>query len=138
MKVQSRRGKIVDMGEIMERHAETVAVGNANMNARGDILDNHGTIKETREEQNKKYEAMVAYNQQNNKGVKQVSLSKPVMPDNVKIMTPQEAMARARRQGAKERKELKERLDTPFEEQQEKSVQQTQKKTRRKRKIVEK
>lgn len=38
MKVASMLGKEVDMASLMARNPNTIAIGNASMNARGDIV----------------------------------------------------------------------------------------------------
>lgn len=59
-KRRSYRGKVVDIDEIMRNNENTQAVGNANMNARGDILDDRGNIKQTREERAREYNRNVS------------------------------------------------------------------------------
>jgi hypothetical protein len=44
------QGKLVDMDKLMQKHELTQAVGNANMNARGDKLGPGGKIIKTREQ----------------------------------------------------------------------------------------
>lgn len=41
---RSAMGKIVDMAAIRAKNEQTRAVGNMNVNARGDIIDSHGNI----------------------------------------------------------------------------------------------
>lgn len=48
--VKSMRGVIVDMDALRAANEKTVAVGNAKMNARGDIMGHNGTIAVPREE----------------------------------------------------------------------------------------
>lgn len=108
--VYSKRGRPVNFDDFS---GDVIAMGNAAMNARGDRLGDGGRIKESREDQDKKFQAAQAY-AQTSKSVKQVSLSsKSLIPDNVKVMTPQEALAKTQRIEAKQRKELKAKLDTP-------------------------
>jgi hypothetical protein len=40
----SARGKAVDMGAIKTKNEHVRAVGNQNVNARGDIIDSHGNV----------------------------------------------------------------------------------------------
>ena len=47
---RSARGKEVDMMKLIKQNEMTVAVGNANVNARGDKLGPDGQIIKTREE----------------------------------------------------------------------------------------
>ena len=44
------RGEPIDMNSIMAKHAQTTALGNANMNARGDILGTGGVVLKTQEQ----------------------------------------------------------------------------------------
>lgn len=53
--VKSYRGKEIDMVSLAKKNEKTVALGNAHMNGRGDILGRGGKIIETREETLKKY-----------------------------------------------------------------------------------
>jgi len=47
---RTMQGKLVDMDKLMQKHELTQAVGNANMNARGDKLGPGGKIVKTREQ----------------------------------------------------------------------------------------
>lgn len=50
MVYRTMQGQIIDMDKLMQKHELTPAVGNANMNARGDKLGPGGKIVKTREE----------------------------------------------------------------------------------------
>lgn len=50
MTYRSFQGKEIDMEKLMQKNELTPAVGNANMNARGDKLGPGGKIVQTREE----------------------------------------------------------------------------------------
>ena len=52
---RSYRGKEIDMVSLAKKNDRTIALGNANMNARGDILGSGGKIVKTREEQLAEY-----------------------------------------------------------------------------------
>ena len=52
---RSHRGKAVDMGALIMANEKAVALGNANMNARGDILGKGGVVVKSREEQAQEY-----------------------------------------------------------------------------------
>jgi hypothetical protein len=85
MKVLSMKGKEVDMGLLMSRNETAVAVGNAGMNARGDLISRRGgAIIKTREAITQEYYAASP------KAVKQVSL-RSIQPDN--FATPADAVA---------------------------------------------
>lgn len=47
---KSARGKTVNFDELVLKNAKTIAVGNANLNARGDLVGRSGQIVETVEE----------------------------------------------------------------------------------------
>lgn len=49
MRGRSMRGVEVDMSKYMAANESTIAVGNANMNARGDMIDRHGRVIKARE-----------------------------------------------------------------------------------------
>lgn len=51
----SYRGKQVDMVSLAKKYEKTIALGNAHMNGRGDILGKGGKIVKTREEQLAEY-----------------------------------------------------------------------------------
>lgn len=50
MKVTTMLGEELDIGAIMAQNPATVAVGNASMNARGDIIDTSGNVIKAREQ----------------------------------------------------------------------------------------
>lgn len=68
MKATSMRGKPVDMLRLMAENGHRRALGNASMNARGDLIDNQGNVVKPREELAREY------HKNNPKAVKQVSL----------------------------------------------------------------
>lgn len=68
MKVVSMRGEVLDMSRLIAQNEKTVALGNASMNARGDIVGPGGKIIKRREQQATEYYAA------NPKAVKQVAL----------------------------------------------------------------
>ncbi|AUS02637.1 hypothetical protein NVP2275O_056 [Vibrio phage 2.275.O._10N.286.54.E11] len=49
------RGKVVDLDALIMMNEQQVAVGNANMNARGDVLGKGGIVKKSVEEINEEY-----------------------------------------------------------------------------------
>lgn len=81
----SMRGTVIDMDAMRAAGEGSVAVGNAKMNARGDILGRKGQIEVRREAIAAQYAA------QNPQGTTAVSL-KPALPDTFE--TPAQAMAR--------------------------------------------
>jgi len=48
---RSAQGKTVDLGALMLQNEKVRAVGNMNVNARGDRIDEHGNAVATRSEQ---------------------------------------------------------------------------------------
>jgi hypothetical protein len=46
----SMRGEIVDFNKLRLRNAEKIALGNANMNAKGDIVGKNGIVIKTQEQ----------------------------------------------------------------------------------------
>lgn len=52
---RSYRGKEVDMVSLAKKNEQTIALGNAHMNGRGDLLGKGGKVVKTREEQLKEY-----------------------------------------------------------------------------------
>lgn len=47
--IRSMRGEQIDMSSLSAKNSHAVALGNANMNARGDIIDRGGKILKSRE-----------------------------------------------------------------------------------------
>ena len=47
--VKTARGRIIDMAALAAKAEETRAVSNVPVNARGDIIDNRGNVKVTKE-----------------------------------------------------------------------------------------
>jgi len=68
MEVKSYRGKKIDMNALLMQHEKDVAIGNANMNARGDIIGRGGKVVKKRED------LIREYNENDPKAVKKVSI----------------------------------------------------------------
>jgi hypothetical protein len=68
MKVRTMRGHTLDMSQLISKNEKAIALGNASMNARGDILGARGEIVKRREQVAQEYYAS------NPKAVKQVAL----------------------------------------------------------------
>ena len=51
------RGELIDMNRLRSINADTLAIGNANLNARGDILGKNGVILKTQEQIEAEWEA---------------------------------------------------------------------------------
>ena len=80
------RGKQLDMGAMMAQNAHKRAVGNANMNARGDIIDKAGKVVKAREQ------IAMEYHDKNPQQVKTVGL-KALAGE---LLTPEAAVAQQR------------------------------------------
>lgn len=45
---RTAQGKVIDMGKLMLQNEKTRAVGNMNVNARGDVIDDRNEVIETK------------------------------------------------------------------------------------------
>lgn len=86
--VKSHKGKEVDIAAMAQANQHEVALGNARMNARGDILGKGGKIIKTREE------LSVEYNTKNPNAVKTVALTQDVS-ETLKNAKPAKTEAKA-------------------------------------------
>ena len=68
MKVKTMRGELIDMGLLVAKNEKAIALGNASMNARGDIVGPNGEVLKARGIAAQDYYAS------NPKAVKQVAL----------------------------------------------------------------
>ncbi len=90
----SMRGEVVDFNRLRMANAEKPALGNANMNARGDIIGQGGVILKTQEQIDAEYETLMAQQREDSKPVDIKNLGsmtaagvkmpphKPVNPDD--------------------------------------------------------
>lgn len=83
MKTLSNKGVMIDFGALIAKAGSTVAVGNARMNARGDILTHGGIIDKTAEQ------VADSYYRNNPRAV---SHSVPLSSIEDEILTPAEAL----------------------------------------------
>jgi len=60
MKVRTVKGKEIDMSALIAKNQHVPAVGNAGMNARGDLIDRGGKVVKKREELSMEYHQNVA------------------------------------------------------------------------------
>jgi hypothetical protein len=81
------RGHRIDMAKLVAQNSHKRALGNANMNAKGDIIGVDGTIIVTRENVAREY------HKSNPKAVKQVSL-RTIDQEVVAFDTPAQAVAK--------------------------------------------
>ncbi len=86
-KVTSMKGKQIDLNALREAHGATVALGNASMNARGDIVGRGGAVVKSKED------VVRDYYENNPKAVTVSSVSLKDITDEVMTMTPAEAVA---------------------------------------------
>jgi hypothetical protein len=84
MKVKTMRGEMLDMGLLAAQNERAIALGNAKMNARGDIITSTGEIVKSREALSQEYHRAPK------KAVRQVSLRDI---SNEVFQTPSEAVA---------------------------------------------
>jgi hypothetical protein len=84
MKVVSAKGKVLDVSQYLAENETAPAVGNARMNARGDIIGEGGKIVQSREQ------IATEYHRLPSKSVRQVSL-KDIAGE---VMSPEQAVAR--------------------------------------------
>lgn len=68
MEIKSYRGKKVDMNALLMRHEKDIALGNASMNTRGDIVGRGGKVVKKRED------LIREYHENDPKAVKKVSI----------------------------------------------------------------
>lgn len=93
--ITSRNGKEVDMVSLASKNENTVAIGNANMNTRGDIVEKSGKVIKPREEVVQDYYA-------NNP--KSVTSSVSLNDIGDQVMTPQQVMAEMKAKQSEEKK----------------------------------
>lgn len=96
MKVKTMRGQSLDMARLMAQNQYKLALGNASMNARGDIVEG-GKIVKPREQIAREY------HRNNPKAVKQVALRDLA---NEVLVTPAEAIATAKEEGKFKKRKL--------------------------------
>lgn len=99
MKVTSMRGAVIDMARYMAQNEDAIAIGNAMMNARGDLIGPGGRVIKKREE------ISAEYHQSNPKSVRKVALKEL---DSEVFASPAEAM-NAVNEKVKELRENKEK-----------------------------
>jgi len=86
---RSMRGTIVDMEALRTKHATSPAIGNAKMNARGDVIAKDGSVLVSRDK------IVQAYYASNPQGVKHASLKQTTAET---FETPQQAVERLTKQ----------------------------------------
>lgn len=99
MKVTSMRGAVIDVARYMAQNEDAIAIGNAMMNARGDLIGPGGQVVKKREE------IAAEYHRSNPKSVRKVALKEL---DSEVFASPAEAMT-AVNEKVKELRENKEK-----------------------------
>jgi hypothetical protein len=97
MQTITMRGKVLDMDKLIAQNSHKRAVGNARMNARGDIIGDHGVVTMAREE------IARDYHKTNPKAVKQVPL-RNISQEAMVYDSPAQAVAKQKELLAKKRK----------------------------------
>jgi hypothetical protein len=87
MKITSAKGKTIDFGEVMKESGNIVAVGNAQMNARGDILSSGGIVVKTAEQHSDEFHRTTSQT---------VTRSMPLSALEEEMLTPAQAVALAK------------------------------------------
>lgn len=72
---RSFRGEDVDLEQLLMNQGESVALGNAGLNARGDLVDTKGRIVKTAEQIDKEYKIAVQEEKRTGKNNKKFSIS---------------------------------------------------------------
>ena len=83
--IKSMRGEVLDMAAIAARNSHVVALGNASMNARGDIVDRSGNVLKSRE---------VVVQEYYNSNPKAVTQSVSLKDLGDEVLTPAQAIAK--------------------------------------------
>lgn len=83
--VRSMRGEVIDMSALASRNSTVVALGNAQMNARGDLIDKSGNIVKSRE---------VIVQEYYNSNPRAVSQTVSLKDLGGEVLTPAEAIAK--------------------------------------------
>ena len=81
---RTMKGLVIDVEKIRMANGDKKALGNANLNARGDKLDSSGRIVKRRED------IVNEYNQKRDEGIRYVGLSsidQNIVPDNIEFRT---------------------------------------------------
>lgn len=83
--VRTMKGEFIDMGALASLNSHTVALGNAGMNARGDIVDRAGNVLKSRE---------VVVQEYYNSNPRAVTQSVSLKDLGDEVLTPQQVMAK--------------------------------------------
>lgn len=98
MKIRTAKGAVIDMASLAARNSTTIALGNAGMNARGDLIDRKGRILKTRD---------VVIQEYYDKNPKAVTQTVSLRDIGEEVLTPKEAMAKLDEAVTKKKSEIK-------------------------------
>lgn len=106
--VRTARGKVIDMHQLFVDNQKSIAVGNASLNARGDLVK-HGKVVKTVEERRAEYEVA------NSRSSTTISLAPDAKLTEEKAMKEVEEF-KATPKPKKVKKEIKEEVVVPVQE----------------------
>ena len=106
--VRTARGKVIDMHQLFKKKKKSIAVGNASLNARGDLVK-HGKVVKTVEERRAEYEVA------NSRSSTTISLAPDSKLTEEKAMKEVEEF-RVTPKPKKVKKEVKEEVVVPVQE----------------------
>ena len=98
---RSFRGKEVDMLKLFHKNEKKIALGNARMNARGDIIGRGGIILKSREEQVKEYQEKIK-EQEGTVGLKDPEALTDLEKKLRKVSKPEKIVAKKKKEEPKE------------------------------------
>ena len=76
--VKTAKGRMLDMGALAAQNEETRAISNVPINARGDIIDNRGNVKISREDISKEFYKETVPGNVVEQGIKEETILTPV------------------------------------------------------------
>ena len=98
---RSFRGKEVDMLKLFRKNEKKIALGNARMNARGDIIGRGGIILKSREDQVKEYQEKVK-EQEGTVGMKDPAELSDLEKKLRKVSKPEKIVSKKKKEEPKE------------------------------------
>ena len=98
---RSFRGKEVDMLKLFHKNEKKIALGNARMNARGDIIGRGGIILKSREDQVKEYQEKIK-EQEGTVGLKDPEALSDLEKKLRKVSKPEKVVAKKKKEEPKQ------------------------------------
>ena len=98
---RSFRGKEVDMLKLFRKNEKKIALGNARMNARGDIIGRGGIILKSREDQVKEYQEKIK-EQEGTVGMKDPAELSDLEKKLRKVSKPEKVVSKKKKEELKE------------------------------------